>query len=173
MAEYNAGSTKRVNSVDEIIPPITTVASGRCTSAPVPVFKAIGKKPRLATRAVIMIGRRRISAPSMIAPVNLLASLPRCLQRSLIKASITKPFSTATPDSAIKPTPADIDKGISRSHRAITPPVSARGTPVKMIMASLKEPKAMINKPRMIASVIGTTTDRRLLADSSCWKVPP
>jgi len=30
-------------------PPITTVASGRCTSAPVEVAIAIGTKPRLAT----------------------------------------------------------------------------------------------------------------------------
>jgi hypothetical protein len=27
------------------MPPMTTVASGRCTSAPVPVFSAIGRKP--------------------------------------------------------------------------------------------------------------------------------
>ena len=31
-----------------MIPPMTTVASGRCTSAPVPVLSAIGKKPGAA-----------------------------------------------------------------------------------------------------------------------------
>jgi hypothetical protein len=42
-----------VRIVDEMIPPITTVASGRCTSAPAPVAIAIGTKPRDATSAVI------------------------------------------------------------------------------------------------------------------------
>ena len=32
--------------------PMTTVASGRCTSAPTPVLSAIGTKPRLATKPV-------------------------------------------------------------------------------------------------------------------------
>ena len=43
---------------------MTTVASGRCTSAPVPVASAIGTKPSEATSAVISTGRRRVSAPS-------------------------------------------------------------------------------------------------------------
>jgi hypothetical protein len=41
-------------------PPITTVASGRCTSAPLLVEIAIGMKPTLATRAVMSTGRKRI-----------------------------------------------------------------------------------------------------------------
>ena len=48
-------------------PPITTVASGLCTSAPVPVAMAIGTKPSEATNAVIKTGRRRVSAPSWMA----------------------------------------------------------------------------------------------------------
>lgn len=35
--------------VDRIKPPITTVASGRCTSAPADVAMAIGTKPSEAT----------------------------------------------------------------------------------------------------------------------------
>jgi hypothetical protein len=42
----------------------TTVASGCCTSAPVPVAIAIGTKPKDATSAVMSTGRRRVSAPS-------------------------------------------------------------------------------------------------------------
>ena len=38
------------------MPPITTVASGRCTSAPGPVASAIGTNPSEATRAVIKTG---------------------------------------------------------------------------------------------------------------------
>lgn len=37
-----AGSTSRVSTVDVIRPPITTIAKGRCTAAPVPVASAIG-----------------------------------------------------------------------------------------------------------------------------------
>ena len=43
---------------------------------------------------------------------------------------ITRPFSTATPDSAMKPTPALIESGMPRSTSAATPPVSASGTPL-------------------------------------------
>ena len=39
--------------VDEITPPITTVARGLCTSDPIPVFSAIGMKPSEATNAVV------------------------------------------------------------------------------------------------------------------------
>jgi hypothetical protein len=40
------GRIIKVSSVEEIIPPITTVAIGRCTSEPIPTFKAIGIKPK-------------------------------------------------------------------------------------------------------------------------------
>ena len=42
---------------------MTTVASGFCTSAPVPVAIAIGTNPSDATSAVITTGRNRVSAP--------------------------------------------------------------------------------------------------------------
>ena len=44
---------------------------------------------------------------------------------------MTRPFKTATPERAIKPTAAEMENGISRSHRETMPPVSASGTPVK------------------------------------------
>lgn len=44
-------------------PPITTVASGRWTSAPVEVANAIGRNPKLATQVAISTGRRRLDAP--------------------------------------------------------------------------------------------------------------
>ena len=44
---------------------------------------------------------------------------------------MTKPFSTATPDRAMNPTPAEMDSGMSRNHSATTPPLSAKGTPRK------------------------------------------
>jgi hypothetical protein len=39
---------------------MTTVASGRCISAPSLVDNAIGRKPKLATSSVIKKGRNRI-----------------------------------------------------------------------------------------------------------------
>ena len=45
------------------MPPITTVASGLCTSAPVPVFSAMGRKPKLATSAIINTGRSFVNVP--------------------------------------------------------------------------------------------------------------
>ena len=56
---YKAGSTNRVNKVDEITPPMTTVASGRWTSEPMPVLSAIGTKPSEATSAVVSTGLTR------------------------------------------------------------------------------------------------------------------
>ena len=44
---------------------------------------------------------------------------------------ITIPLSTATPDKAIKPTTAIIDRGMPRNHSDRIPPVSASRTPVK------------------------------------------
>src|SRR6266513_124394 len=64
---YRTGKTINVRSVELRLPPMTTVASGRCTSAPVPMAMAIGTKPRLATRAVISTGRSRVSEPSITA----------------------------------------------------------------------------------------------------------
>ena len=62
--------TSRVSAVEVINPPITTVASGRCTSAPMLVAMAIGRNPTLATKAVINTGLRRSIAPSMGAEVQ-------------------------------------------------------------------------------------------------------
>src|SRR3954471_23110590 len=50
---YKSGIRNNVRMVDETSPPMTTVARGRCTSAPVEVDRAIGTNPRLATSAVI------------------------------------------------------------------------------------------------------------------------
>ena len=60
-----------------------------------------------------------------------------------------------------------------RSASAITPPVSASGTPLNTMTASLAEPNAQNNNAKMIAKVTGTTTDKRWLAEISCSNVPP
>lgn len=47
--------------MEDRIPPITTVANGRCTSAPVPVASAMGMNPNDATNAVINTGPVQIA----------------------------------------------------------------------------------------------------------------
>ena len=56
---------------------------------------------------------------------------------------MTRPFSTATPDSAMKPTAAVMEKGMPRSRSANTPPASAIGTALNTIAAGMKPPSAI------------------------------
>ncbi len=46
-----------------MIPPIATVAKGRCTLAPVPTLSAIGETPDDATNPIINMGCNRVIAP--------------------------------------------------------------------------------------------------------------
>ena len=151
------------------MPPMTTVARGRCTSAPVPVASAIGTKPSEATSAVIKTGRKRVSDPSVMASSSGLPSA----RSLLMKEIITMPLSTATPERAMKPTPAEMDSGMSRSHNAATPPVSANGTPEKTRSASLTVPNVMNSSVKISSSEMGTTTCRRLVAEINCSNWPP
>ena len=81
------------------------------------MFSAMGTNPRDATRAVISTGRRRVRAPSTIASVN-----GRPSARSLrMKVTITRPFRTAMPDRAMKPTAAEMENGMPRNARAAMP----------------------------------------------------
>ena len=60
-----------------------------------------------------------------------------------MKLTRTTPFKTAIPASAMKPIPAEIEKGIPRSHSAKTPPVTASGIPVKTSAACRRLPKVV------------------------------
>ena len=127
MLTYKSGRTKSVSNVANINPPITTVAKGRCTSAPAPLLSAIGIKPREATAAVINTGRKRLSPPSItILTMFLIPDLYNLLN-SEIK---TIPFKTATPKRAIKPTAALMLKGIPRKFNINTPPMTDNGMAV-------------------------------------------
>ncbi len=81
-----------------MMPPMTTVARGRCTSAPGPVASAMGTKPNDATSAVMRTGRSRVTEPRKIASST---GTPSC-SSFLMKVNMTTPLSTATPLSAIK-----------------------------------------------------------------------
>ena len=86
---------------------------------------------------------------------------------------ITRPFSTATPDSAMKPTAAEIDSGMPRTHSASTPPVSANGMPVNTSRPSFTLPNIANSSTNTSSSASGTTSCRRCVADCSCSNVPP
>jgi hypothetical protein len=152
-----------------MMPPITTVASGRCTSAPVLTAKAIGTNPKEATNAVISTGRKRVNAPCRTASSRDKPSV----YSFLIKVIMTRPLSTATPERAIKPTPAEIERGIFRSQSATIPPVKAKGTPVKTSRPSLKLPKVLYRKRKMSSRAIGTTMVRRFAASIISSNCPP
>ena len=72
--------------------------------------------------------------------------------------TITRPLSTATPDRAMNPTAAEIEKGIPRSQSATMPPVSPRGTALKtsnayFTLLNVEKSSRKINRKQ-----IGTTT---------------
>ena len=121
---YKTGNTKSVKNVAISKPPITTVAKGRCTSAPAPSLKAIGKKPRDATNAVINTGRNLTLVP--IKTIRLTSFIPSFFNR-LNSAIKTIPFKTATPNNAINPTPALMLKGIPLSAKNKIPPIADNG----------------------------------------------
>jgi hypothetical protein len=63
MTRYRVGNTINVNIVAETKPPMMTMASGRCVSEPMPCDSAIGKRPSMASSAVINTVRRGVAAP--------------------------------------------------------------------------------------------------------------
>ncbi len=85
----------------------------------------------------------------------------------------TRPFSTATPDNTINPTPADMLKGISRTHNAQTPPIAANGIAMKIITLCLKDRSAKKTKMKIKVNARGTTIPNRAFADFRFSKAPP
>src|SRR5690625_3974594 len=165
----HGGSTSRVSAVAVSNPPITTVARGFCTSAPAPVAMAIGMKPTMATSAVVRTARRRLAAPAAAASIG----KSPALRRSRIACISTKPLSVATPDTAIKPTAADTEKGIPRISKASAPPTKARGTQANTRPASLMLPRARNSSTPINAKTNGTTTISRCSARWRFSNWPP
>ena len=158
---YKIGKTTIVRIVAVIKPPITTVANGRCTSAPADDEIAIGKKPKAAAAAVKITGRNLSVVPLKIN--SSISSIP--LFFNSLKCSInTIPLSTAIPKSAIKPTPAEILKGKSRNHKNNTPPTAESGMAEYTIRASLTLLKAKYSKIKIKNKAIGTAMAKRALA---------
>lgn len=62
-----AGITTGVRTVDDTIPPIVGTAMRCIASEPEPVLYRIGNSPAIIATTVIVLGRTRSTAPSMIA----------------------------------------------------------------------------------------------------------
>ena len=62
----------------------------------------------------------------------------------------------------MKPTAAETENGMPRSHRASTPPVSASGTALNTSSASRAEPSALNSNSRISAKQAGTTIGETL-----------
>ena len=73
----------------------------------------------------------------------------------------------------MKPIPAVIENGMWRAASANTPPVNARGTPVKTTSASRTAPKARTRSKSTSASAIGTTIASLLRAVIRFSNWPP
>jgi hypothetical protein len=142
--------------VELMSPPITTVASGFCTSAPALVANAIGRNPKEATAAVISTGRKRICVPFRTTSIK--SETPSF--RSLLNSAIsTIPFNTATPNKAMNPTPAEILNGIPLISNAKTPPMAAIGIAVKINTACLTEWKVKNKSMKINNKAAGTAMD--------------
>src|SRR5262245_28961055 len=137
--QYRLGSTNNVNKRVDSKPPTTTVASGRCTSDPMPVARAAGTIPNSATRIIINTGRNCAFAPAMAASF---AVTPGSCRRLLISDRYNTPLMTATPKSDMNPTAADTLRLIWRSFRKMTPPTSENGTFTSTSPALPAEPNA-------------------------------
>ncbi len=155
------GSRIRVSRVAVSRPPTTTVASGRCTSAPGEVLKAMGKNPSISVRAVRITGRRRRSVPRYTRRNTLFIPSPLSSLKKLIR---TTPFRTAIPNRAMKPTAAEMLKGIPRNHRVNTPPMAARGTAENTSSDCFNEPNNAYRRVNINPRTSGTTHKRRLFA---------
>ena len=73
----------------------------------------------------------------------------------------------------MNPTAAEIENGMSRSHSAATPPVSASGTALNTSSASRAEPSAPSSSRKISAKQTGTTIIRRCRAATKFSNWPP
>src|SRR5882672_4550555 len=159
---YSVGSTTRVSNVAVTRPPITTTARGFWVSEPIPVEMAIGRRPSAASNPVISTVRMRSSDPRITA-----SSGDAPASRNWLKyATMTTPFSTACPNSAMKPIAADTERGMPVISRAKIPPISANGMLSRMRSALRIAPNASKSNMKMSSTDTGTMMASRAIARS-------
>jgi len=83
------------------------------------------------------------------------------------------PFSTATPNNAMNPTPADMLNGSSRSQRATIPPMSDSGTVENTMSVYVIFLKAKNKISRMSINATGMTISSVLMAFCKFSNWPP
>jgi hypothetical protein len=81
----STGSTRNVSSVEDRMPPITTVASGRCTSAPV-ALAAPARRRSISSRSATRGARSPASSTSRCAGT----SSPDALRAAAVEACVTE-----------------------------------------------------------------------------------
>ena len=124
----------------------------------------------MVDEAVNKTGRKRSFVPRITR--SFMSVTPSIFNS--FKCSInTMPLSTAIPNRAIKPTPAEILKGIPLIHNNITPPTTDSGTAEKTSAASRMELKAKCRKIKMSSKAMGTANFSRLVALLRFSNCPP
>ena len=90
-----------------------------------------------------------------------------------ISVNNTIPFNTATPNKAIKPTPAEILKGMSLNQSANTPPMAENGMAENINKQCFKLLKAKNSITKINNNAIGTAICNLLIACSKFSNCPP
>ena len=140
------------SSSREASPPTITMANGFCESLPIPVDMAAGSRPKQATRAVIMMGRRRRTEASRVA---LKISLPSSRSLLMNEYRITL-VCTATPINATKPSIDETLKLVCVMRNASSPPTgSVTSTLKKMMSGNFKLPYSANRISRINSTVKG------------------
>ncbi len=122
---YNTRRTSSDITIEPMTPPMTTVASGRCTSAPVPVLKAIGKKAEARHQRRHQHGAQPGDRP----PASRLRQARSPVQHSVARRDENHVVEHSHARKAMKPMAAEMENGMSRSQRAKMPRPSQRECP--------------------------------------------
>ena len=101
-------------------------------------------------------------AVTMMSKIVLLGSIDNLF----ISVNKTIPLSTATPNKAIKPTPAEILNGMPLNHNANTPPIAENGIAEKISKQCLILLKAKNNITKINNKATGTAICKRFTACS-------
>ena len=118
--------------VEASMPPTTEVPTELRAPAPAPVATASGITPRMKANEVIRIGRSRMRPASIAA-----SAIPRPRSRSCsANSTIRIEFLAASPISITSPTWQNTSFARPRSHWAPRPPITASGTPSRMMNGS-------------------------------------
>ena len=83
------------------------------------------------------------------------------------------PSSVAIPNNAIKPTPAEMLKGIPRINKENTPPMAAMWMAVNISSAYITDRNAKNNRRKIKASAAGTATESLAFASLRFSNCPP